>query len=159
MPLTNTQSSTAGRIALAVAAALIAVTALGQRPAEAHCWASGSTWSGNCLTGIYWNKNSDLTAAIQQLLNHNYPTDDNVGWPIDSSFGPNTAAGVKEFQRDNPPLTVDGHVGSNTWSALDNYLVWNDYISPRHYFGVYGPADETNFYYRSGASGNSRSST
>lgn len=43
-----------------------------------------------------------------------------LGYPcgaVDGSFGNNTLAGVKAFQRGNN-LSVDGYVGKDTWSAL-----------------------------------------
>ena len=43
-----------------------------------------------------------------------------LGYPcgaVDGSFGNNTLAGVKAFQRGNN-LAVDGYVGKDTWSAL-----------------------------------------
>ncbi|MDQ5975089.1 MAG: putative peptidoglycan binding domain [Actinomycetota bacterium] len=36
----------------------------------------------------------------------------------DGLFGKYTVNAVKEFQRDNPPLTVDGEVGEFTWTTL-----------------------------------------
>ena len=43
-----------------------------------------------------------------------------MGYPcgvVDGSFGNNTLAGVKAFQRGNK-LAVDGYVGPATWTAL-----------------------------------------
>ena len=43
-----------------------------------------------------------------------------LGYPcgaVDGSFGPNTLAAVKSFQKGNK-LEVDGYVGKNTWTAL-----------------------------------------
>lgn len=43
-----------------------------------------------------------------------------MGYPcgvVDGSFGNNTLAGVRAFQRGNK-LTVDGSVGRDTWTAL-----------------------------------------
>jgi len=38
---------------------------------------------------------------------------------IDSNFGSGTEKAVKSFQKDHPPLIVDGIVGKLTWEALD----------------------------------------
>ena len=40
----------------------------------------------------------------------------------DGKFGKNTEAAVKAFQKDHPPLIVDGIVGRLTWSALDEAI-------------------------------------
>jgi peptidoglycan hydrolase-like protein with peptidoglycan-binding domain len=50
--------------------------------------------------------------AVQWALTRN-----GIATGIDGAFGPATERSVREFQRAND-LTVDGLVGSNTWSAL-----------------------------------------
>lgn len=54
--------------------------------------------------------------AIQYLLNHHQDPD----IVVDGDFGGNTDAAVRRFQGANPPLQVDGDVGSETWQALTN---------------------------------------
>jgi len=48
----------------------------------------------------------------------------NCGTP-DGIFGSKTEKAVEAFQRDNPPLSVDGQVGSGTkpviWNQISNY--------------------------------------
>jgi hypothetical protein len=38
---------------------------------------------------------------------------------VDGKFGPRTTSNVRAFQKDNPPLKVDGIVGAKTWSVLE----------------------------------------
>lgn len=56
------------------------------------------------------------TREVQQHLRK-------IGWPlkVDGSFGPQTFAAVKDFQRGfafGRPLLADGHAGPVTWKAL-----------------------------------------
>lgn len=37
---------------------------------------------------------------------------------VDGIFGLNTRYSVRDFQANHPPLTIDGIVGFNTWTAL-----------------------------------------
>jgi peptidoglycan hydrolase-like protein with peptidoglycan-binding domain len=53
----------------------------------------------------------------------------NTAVGIDGSFGPQTAAGVKAFQRENC-LTADGIVGPNTWRALCTQAFYTRVASP-----------------------------
>lgn len=55
--------------------------------------------------------------------------------PIDGTFGASLETAVKNFQQANG-LTVDGIVGSQTWSALPSYRE----ASPRLAQGANGPA-------------------
>jgi peptidoglycan hydrolase-like protein with peptidoglycan-binding domain len=50
---------------------------------------------------------------LQTLLNKN-----GAKLEVDGDFGKLTDAAVKDFQKQNPPLAVDGVVGKQTWAAL-----------------------------------------
>lgn len=56
----------------------------------------------------------DDVKALQNLLNQN-----GYNLVVDGSFGPKTAAAVKDYQQKNG-LTVDGIVGTKTWGALNS---------------------------------------
>lgn len=54
-----------------------------------------------------------IVAVVQKLL-------DRTGYPltVDGSFGPNTKAAVRKFQREHRPLADDGSVSVQTWPRL-----------------------------------------
>lgn len=52
---------------------------------------------------------------LQELLN-------SLGYDcgkVDGKFGPRTTSSVRLFQKDNPPLKIDGIVGPKTWAVLE----------------------------------------
>src|SRR5690242_3779518 len=58
------------------------------------------------------SKGQDVKDA-QTLLNKH-----GASLKVDGDFGSLTDAAVREFQKNNPPLAVDGVVGPKTWAAL-----------------------------------------
>jgi peptidoglycan hydrolase-like protein with peptidoglycan-binding domain len=68
------------------------------------------------------------TECLQQTLQ----TKGLFGGAVDGAFGPSTAAAVKTFQRQNPPLNSDGVAGNSTLAALGIWSGWTrvDQASP-----------------------------
>lgn len=66
------------------------------------------------MTTVQYGASGSAVLSLQSALkNLGY----NVG-SIDGKFGPQTQSAVKDFQSDHS-LTVDGVVGSQTWTQLD----------------------------------------
>lgn len=63
---------------------------------------------------------NDLYTYEQQHPNHEYRT--YLGVPylltVDGSYGPITTSVVEFFQKNWPPLKIDGELGMNTWAKL-----------------------------------------
>ncbi|WP_329117521.1 peptidoglycan-binding domain-containing protein [Streptomyces sp. NBC_01465] len=103
------------------AAALTAVLALAptatasaaQQPPTADTAAACAFYDGDALT--MYGQRGDRVSQIQCMLaNRHY-----LPWKaVDGVFGDRTLAAVERFQRDHPPLAVDGMVGTLTWNAL-----------------------------------------
>ncbi len=79
---------------------------------------SNDDWGDNCfLSATNVHAESSYTRGVQRILNC-------LGYPVtdDADFGPLTEQAVIAFQSDNPPLTVDGVVGPETWRGLRNTM-------------------------------------
>ncbi len=59
------------------------------------------------------DRGEDVRAAQQRLLFYGY-----YNGKLDGIFGAGTEAAVKRFQQNNPPLVVDGKIGSRTYAML-----------------------------------------
>lgn len=87
-----------------------------------------------CVAGTYRQGNSGTCVRyIQTILTYNLRSGScgnvNTAVGIDGSFGPQTAAGVKAYQRENC-LVADGIVGPNTWRALCSQAFYSRVGSP-----------------------------
>lgn len=86
-----------------------------RRPATptADTAAACAFYDGDALT--MYGQRGDRVSQIQCMLaNRHY-----LPWKaVDGVFGDRTLAAVERFQRDHPPLAVDGMVGTLTWNAL-----------------------------------------
>lgn len=90
--------------------------------------------ASGCVVYTYRQGNSGACVKnIQTIITMNTRSGScgnvNTAVVIDGSFGPNTAAGVKAFQRENC-LTADGIVGPNTWRALCTQAFYTRVASP-----------------------------
>ena len=90
--------------------------------------------ASGCVVYTYRQGNSGTCVKnIQTILTLNTRSGScgnlNTAVGIDGSFGPQTAAGVKAFQRENC-LTADGIVGPNTWRALCTQAFYTRVASP-----------------------------
>lgn len=71
-----------------------------------------------------------FTCSLQRVihdhfsLQHTNSSNSDTYFTVDGIFGANTKAWVKKFQ-DRHDLSVDGIVGSNTWSKLKNCISWS----------------------------------
>jgi peptidoglycan hydrolase-like protein with peptidoglycan-binding domain len=96
--------SIAGGIALAAALIVVPVTS-----------ASAST---RCVDNVYgYGGYSTCIGDIQKILNLHKSVDGDNRIKVDNSFGKDTLAAVKSFQRDER-LSADGSVGPATWKKL-----------------------------------------
>lgn len=90
--------------------------------------------ASGCVVYTYRQGNSGTCVKnIQTIITLNTRSGScgnvNTAVVIDGQFGPNTAAGVKAFQRENC-LTADGIVGPNTWRALCTQAFYTRVASP-----------------------------
>jgi hypothetical protein len=114
-----------GLTAVGSATAAPASTSVSAADVHADSWSCGY-YSGTTET-IYGN-NNDRVREVQCLLHYvwgwDLGTSGTSGDGVDGDFGSKTLAAVKGFQTwDNNrgcsiKLTVDGRVGTHTWSAL-----------------------------------------
>lgn len=77
-----------------------------------------------------WHQVADLQRLLKYLAWRMGGDDDIDPGPVDDSYGPNTRHAVRSFQElynaakdrlgfsDSPPISVDGALGPETWSAL-----------------------------------------
>jgi peptidoglycan hydrolase-like protein with peptidoglycan-binding domain len=73
-----------------------------------------ATWPALILT-VKQGAKGDAVRAVQSYLKYAYGY---TTLKVDGVFGPLTTAAVKNFQGKNPPLSVDGIVGTSTWHTL-----------------------------------------
>jgi peptidoglycan hydrolase-like protein with peptidoglycan-binding domain len=88
---------------------------------------------------LAFSETSDGVRRLQDALlalNYSMPVSTRKGG-ADGIFGDETAATVRQFQTDNPPLDVDGRAGQNTLSAMDQLLQ-----GIRYQYRGFAPADK-----------------
>jgi len=120
------------RLIIVWALALSLTAGVGAGSALAGCLARG-WWGNNCLVSTRHNQVSDLTTAIQTVINH----DGRLGHAgrIDGIFGRWTRGGVVDFQK-GTRIRSDGIVGRETWRRLAGQLKWAKQIGNFKYYGL-----------------------
>jgi hypothetical protein len=71
------------------------------------------------LPVLRYGKTGDEVKKVQQKLIDIYGDDILSKYGVDGRYGIETISAVKKFQKDNPPLKVDGIVGPNTYEKLN----------------------------------------
>lgn len=136
---------TAGRLAAAVALAVMATSLLPTTPAHADHnnhnafgetfvdggdlvdddWGDHAAEIGNLCSGCANSNNKDIVVMWQAIL---YAEELLNANEIDGIFGPRTRSATIALQR-RYGITADGIVGNQTWSAVDNRLFHGDVVT------------------------------
>lgn len=87
---------------------------------------SNDSWADNCVLkrfGTY--ADSSYTRGMQRILwcqNNGDEQNTDINIFADGEIGPATDASIRAYQTANPPLSVDGIVGPETWLSLRSKL-------------------------------------
>lgn len=116
------------RLAIAIGimlTALVAPVATGTANASLN---TSNYWSNNSLVGGCGGEQSGGYVALAQQFLNDYGFGDTRGHnmyvTIDDYWGTQTLNAAKNFQSTNN-LTVDGCIGSKTWSYMQPYTAWD----------------------------------